>query len=180
MSYNKPLREGASQFRGQINLVRSKAIASNRSYRIRPFSASKFTVEYANNCRVIDDDDWTRATQFDIDLPKNVRVTDVPITTVNLPGSGNATFDSTKKWKICFDSRGVASGTSSVILKDFKGDSRAKIVLFNIIPVGGIDVITYDNDNDPNKPNYNPNPIPQAIKYDSYNKPIPNTTGQIY
>ncbi|WP_310484573.1 prepilin-type N-terminal cleavage/methylation domain-containing protein [Chamaesiphon sp. VAR_48_metabat_403] len=63
---NKPLRTGALQFKAQLNLIRSKAIASNRAYRIRPKypafaqytgqnyqgNAHNFIVEYAANCRV--------------------------------------------------------------------------------------------------------------------------------
>ncbi len=173
MTFNKPLREGVSKFRGQISLVRSKAIASNRSYRIRPFSSTKFTVEYATNCRV-SDANWTRATQFDIDLPKNVRITDVASTTLVVPGSGTSTFNSGTSWNICFDSRGIAaiptgsSAPPSVILKDFKGDSKAKIALFNITLVGGIDVVTYDRNN---------NPIIQD-SYDSYSGS--GSAGQVY
>ena len=170
ISYNKPLREGVSSFRGQISLVRSKAIASNRSYRIRPFSSNTFIVESAANCRVVDAN-WTRATQFDMELPKNVSITNIATTTLKVPGSGDVTFNKTTPWNICFDSRGIAPSGTSVIIKDFKGDSRAKIALFNITPVGGIDVITYDQNN---------NPIPQAVLYDSDNKPIPSTTGQVY
>ena len=161
ISFNKPLRQGAAEFTQQISLARSKAIASNRSYRIRPFidpslpattplaNARKFIVEYANNCRITNAS-WTRATQFDIDLPKYVGITDLLSTTLTVPGAVDpVTFNNTAPWNICFDSRGVAANGVSVILKDFKGDSRAKLALFNINPVGGIEVITYDVANNP-------------------------------
>jgi type II secretory pathway pseudopilin PulG len=68
LSLNKPLRDGVSQFKSQLNLIRAKAIASNKAYRIRPkypttseyigdknsvpHPVRNFIVEYANNCQV--------------------------------------------------------------------------------------------------------------------------------
>jgi prepilin-type N-terminal cleavage/methylation domain-containing protein len=66
LSLNKPLRDGVSQFQSQLSLIRTKAISSNRAYRIRPkyptaaeYKGEKFTgnphnfiVEYAANCQV--------------------------------------------------------------------------------------------------------------------------------
>lgn len=67
LSFNKPLRNGTSQFTSQLSLIRSKAISSGQAYRIRPAfptrsnyagSASfpgvprNFIAEYAANCQV--------------------------------------------------------------------------------------------------------------------------------
>jgi prepilin-type N-terminal cleavage/methylation domain-containing protein len=77
LSLNKPLRDGSLQFQAHLNLIRSKAIASNRAYRLRPKyptaalvlsahldpvtskptrsypqSANNFIVESARNCQV--------------------------------------------------------------------------------------------------------------------------------
>jgi type II secretory pathway pseudopilin PulG len=68
LSLNKPLRDGVSQFKSQLNLIRAKAISSNKAYRIRPkypttneyigdknsvpHPVRNFIVEYANNCQV--------------------------------------------------------------------------------------------------------------------------------
>jgi prepilin-type N-terminal cleavage/methylation domain-containing protein len=77
LSLNKPLRDGSLQFQSHLNLIRSKAISSNRAYRLRPKyptaalvqsahldpvtlqpsrpypqSANNFIVESARNCQV--------------------------------------------------------------------------------------------------------------------------------
>jgi prepilin-type N-terminal cleavage/methylation domain-containing protein len=68
LSLNKPLRDGVSQFKSQLNLIRAKAISSNQSYRIKPLYPTRaqyynaknnknsiprnFIVEYAANCQV--------------------------------------------------------------------------------------------------------------------------------
>jgi prepilin-type N-terminal cleavage/methylation domain-containing protein len=65
LSLNKPLRGGSLQFKIHLNLIRSKAISSNKAYRLRtkyPTVAEytgqtyqqtphNFIVEYASNCR---------------------------------------------------------------------------------------------------------------------------------
>lgn len=72
VALNKPLRDGTLQFKSHLSLIRSKAIASNQAYRIRPKyttavevitehqnqnrpypqAANNFIVEYAANCQV--------------------------------------------------------------------------------------------------------------------------------
>jgi prepilin-type N-terminal cleavage/methylation domain-containing protein len=66
LALNKPLRDGTSQFKSTLGLIRSKAISSNQAYRIRPkyFTTAEylgqkypgnphnFIVEYAANCQV--------------------------------------------------------------------------------------------------------------------------------
>jgi prepilin-type N-terminal cleavage/methylation domain-containing protein len=66
LALNKPLRDGTSQFKSTLGLIRSKAISSNQAYRIRPKFPTKaqyigekypqnphnFIVEYAANCQV--------------------------------------------------------------------------------------------------------------------------------
>jgi prepilin-type N-terminal cleavage/methylation domain-containing protein len=66
LSLNKPLRGGALQFKSHLNLIRSKAISSNKAYRLRAKyptaeeytgqtyqkTPHNFIVEFASNCRV--------------------------------------------------------------------------------------------------------------------------------
>jgi prepilin-type N-terminal cleavage/methylation domain-containing protein len=66
LALNKPLRDGTSQFKSALGLIRMKAISSNQAYRIRPKYLTKaeyrgekyqqkphnFIVEYAANCQV--------------------------------------------------------------------------------------------------------------------------------
>lgn len=169
LSLNKPLREAVSQFQSQLSLIRTKAISSNRSYRIRPKystqaeyattdypagNPNKFIVEYAANCRVTaigGTSGWQAASQLDLDLPKQVGL-DLSPPTVTLP-SGSAAIDSTLGWKICFDNRGIAgtevpgAAIPSIAIKDFQSNNIAKIAVFTTTSVGGTEVYTYNKDN---------------------------------
>jgi prepilin-type N-terminal cleavage/methylation domain-containing protein len=169
LSLNKPLRDGVSQFQSQLSLIRTKAISSNRAYRIKPKyltqaeyattdypagNPNKFVVEYAANCRVTaigGTNGWQAASQLDLDLPKQVGL-DLSTPSVTLP-SGSTAIDNTLTWKICFDNRGIvgaetATGTTpSIVIKDFQDNNRAKIAVFATSPVGGTDIYTYDKDN---------------------------------
>ncbi len=156
LSWNKPLRDGSLQFKSHLNLIRSKAISSNNAYRLRPkyFTQAgyisddnaegiprNFVVEYAKNCKMTTD--WTPASQFDLDLPKSVGI---PVTPITLPVIGFVT--NSLEWNngtgICFDNRGIVDDTTSkIILKDFRGDNKAKIAMIDITKVGGVDIITY-------------------------------------
>jgi prepilin-type N-terminal cleavage/methylation domain-containing protein len=164
LSLNKPLRDGVSQFQSQLSLIRTKAISSNRAYRIKPkftnigsYSdgiARNFIVEHALNCRVTTiggTNGWQAASQLDLDLPPQVGL-NLSTPTVTLP-SGAAAIDNTLNWKICFDNRGIA-GTEvagatppSIALKDFQDNNIAKIAVFATSPVGGTDIYTYNKDN---------------------------------
>jgi prepilin-type N-terminal cleavage/methylation domain-containing protein len=108
LSLNKPLRDGSLQFQAHLNLIRSKAISSNRAYRLRPKFPTKaeyrgqnyqqtphnFIVESARNCQVTKSgtnptdttgrsDGWQAASQLDLDLPEAIGVTDTPVPKVN-------------------------------------------------------------------------------------------------
>ncbi|WP_309731437.1 prepilin-type N-terminal cleavage/methylation domain-containing protein [Chamaesiphon sp. OTE_75_metabat_556] len=103
LSLNKPLRDGSLQFQAHLNLIRSKAISSNRAYRLKPKyptaalvlsahpnraypqSANNFVVESARNCQVTTSgtnpsdptgrsDGWQIASQLDLDLPEAIGV----------------------------------------------------------------------------------------------------------
>jgi prepilin-type N-terminal cleavage/methylation domain-containing protein len=181
LSLNKPLRDGVSQFKSQLNLIRAKAIASNKAYRIKPLYPTRaeyynaktnpdsiprnFTVEYAANCSIPlttrgGTNGWNSATQFDLDLPKDVGITDnadasttpptipaypsnvsllIPPSTTPVTVSNNLA-----NWGICFDNRGLVSQPLNFVIKDFQGNHRAKIALFNVLPIGGSSVFTYD------------------------------------
>ena len=48
---------------------------------------------------------------------------------------------------ICFDSRGIVDDlTTSIILRDFRGDNRAKLSVINLTLIGGVDITTYTED----------------------------------
>jgi prepilin-type N-terminal cleavage/methylation domain-containing protein len=161
LSLNKPLRDGVSQFQSQLSLIRTKAISSNKAYRIRPKyttyvttdypagNPNKFVVEYAANCRVATG--WIPASQLDLDLPPQVGL-DLSSPTVPLP-SGSAPINNTLNWKICFDNRGIAgtevagATTPSIAIKDFQSNNIAKIAVFATSPVGGTEIYTYNKDN---------------------------------
>ncbi|AFY96242.1 pilus assembly FimT family protein [Chamaesiphon minutus] len=158
LSLNKPLRDGSLQFRSQLSLIRSKAIASNQAYRLRPkyttaaeYTGEKyqqtphnFIVEYASNCQVTatgGTNGWQAASQLDLDLPEAIGVADSPLPQV--AGSAVAAADFLK-WDICFDNRGIAFQTVSLTLKDFQANNRATSALISVSGVGGVDVTTQD------------------------------------
>lgn len=164
LSLNKPLRDGVSQFQSQLSLIRTKAISSNKAYRIRPKylnridytttdypagNPNKFVVEYAANCRV-PNADWAPASQLDLDLPKQVGITDVNSTTLAISGTppSTITVDNSLSWNICFDNRGIVGATQNIILKDFQDNNRAKLAAFITSTVGGTDVYLYNKSSD--------------------------------
>lgn len=154
ISWQKPLRNGVSQFRSHLGLVRSKAISSTQAYRIMPMFTSrseykdgipgKFIVEYAANCTVVTG--WQRASQFDLELPEKVGITDVFTTTLSTPAS--ITVSNNLNWNsgrgLCFDNRGIVDATVRFIIKDFQGFGTAQIALFDISKVGGSEIYLYN------------------------------------
>ena len=104
LTLNKPLRDGTSQFKSTLALLRIKAISGNQAYRIRPKYPTKaeytgekyqqtphnFIVEYAANCQVNTygpgrpvgstgfpngtPDGWQEASQFNLDLPEAIGI----------------------------------------------------------------------------------------------------------
>jgi prepilin-type N-terminal cleavage/methylation domain-containing protein len=171
-SLNKPLRNGSLQFKSQLALIRSKAIASNQSYRIRPRyitiaqtiaahsdpitskpdrsypqAPNNFVVEYAANCNIATTggtSGWQAASQLDLDLPVDVGITDKATSTFGT-ASGPITVDNSLNWAICFDNRGIIDPASrkQIVLKDFQGSNKAEITAFDISAVGGVDMFTY-------------------------------------
>jgi prepilin-type N-terminal cleavage/methylation domain-containing protein len=146
LSLNKPLREAVSQFQSQLSLIRTKAISSNKAYRIRPKyptrieyatteypagNPNKFIVEYAANCRVTTiggANGWQAASQLDLDLPPQVGIASDSLApaslTVNTSTIAPAPIVVTPvtistnliNWNICFDNRGIVGGTPSSII----------------------------------------------------------------
>ncbi len=116
LSFNKPLKDSTSQFRSQLNLLRSKAISSNQAYRIRPKYPAKaqypgekyanvphtFIVEYAANCQIGTygpaapavgvPDGWRQATQFELDLPESVGIDGTTTVAGNTTTGGSVSF----------------------------------------------------------------------------------------
>ncbi len=165
LSLNKPLRDGVSQFKSQLNLIRAKAIASNQAYRIKPLYETRdeyynaqtnpnkiprnFTVEYAANCNINVNtrgkSGWQSASQFDLDLPKDVGLaTSAEIADITAKNSAMTVDDDLTKWSICFDNRGLISRSMNFALKDFQSNHRAKITVFQVLPVGGSTASNYD------------------------------------
>ncbi len=161
LSLNKPLRDGSLQFKSQLSLIRSKAISSSKSYRIRPKfdtlagypdgRARSFVVEYADNCKMSENSAtpvatrWQMASQFDLDLPPNIGI---PTAATVLPAPiGTAT--NSLNWtavgsRICFDSRGILEDTTTkIVLRDFQGFNKAKLTALELTKVGGVDIYTY-------------------------------------
>ncbi|WP_310425986.1 prepilin-type N-terminal cleavage/methylation domain-containing protein [Chamaesiphon sp. VAR_48_metabat_135_sub] len=165
LSLNKPLRDGSLQFKSHLSLIRSKAISSNQAYRISPKYTTRagyvgsipnqFIVEYAANCKVTAlgaaNNGWETASQFDLDLPLRVGITEVGSTTVTVPGTGAVPIDNLLNWNICFDNRGIVDTTKNIILKDFQsgnagsntGNNTAKIAAVLVGKVGIVEIFTY-------------------------------------
>ncbi len=157
ISLNKPLRDGVSQFKSHLGLVRSKAISSTQAYRIMPMFTSraeykngipgKFIVEYAANCTITTG--WQRASQFDLELPDKVGITDISTTTLSTPAS--VTVSNNLNWNsgqgLCFDNRGIVDKTVRFVVKDFQGFGKAQIALFDISKVGGAEIYLYNKNN---------------------------------
>lgn len=168
LSLSKPLRDGTLLFKNQLSLIRSKAISSNQSYRMKPNpdpnpdGTRNFVVEYAANCRVTTTgtNGWQRASQFDLDLPKNIGITDIA-TNISDPAIG-AVSNSLGNG-VCFDNRGIVDTPIRLILKDFRGDNKAKIALIDIGKLGSVDIYTYDS---------NTSSTPNRIPPDGDNNPV--------
>jgi prepilin-type N-terminal cleavage/methylation domain-containing protein len=157
LTLNKPLRDGAVQFKSHLSLVRTKAISSNQAYRIRPRYINRpeyitennptgiprnFVVEYANNCKVLTG--WQPASQFDLDLPPSVGITDSTDSYFGVTGTPDTVAVANDlNWNICFDSRGIVDTPRQVVIKDFKGNNTAKIAFFDVHKIGGVTFKTY-------------------------------------
>ena len=150
LSLNKPLRDGTLLFKNQLGFIRLKAISSNQAYRLKPNpvlnpdGTRNFVVEYASNCKVSTTggtSGWQRASQFDLDLPKNIGITDIA-TTISDPASIGLVSNSLGNG-VCFDNRGIVDTPMRLILKDFRGDNKAKIALIDIGKLGSVDICTY-------------------------------------
>jgi prepilin-type N-terminal cleavage/methylation domain-containing protein len=169
LSLNKPLRDGSLQFKSHLSLIRSKAISSNQAYRLRPKFPNRtdypdgiprnFIVEYAANCRVITmgaaNNGWEMASQFDLDLPANIGITDITSTTLPVIGAVSNDLNWNSGAGICFDNRGIVDTSTRVIVKDFRGDNIAKIALLDVNKIGNVDLTTY-GDNTPSSPDLIP------------------------
>jgi prepilin-type N-terminal cleavage/methylation domain-containing protein len=150
LALNKPLRDGSSQFKSHLTLIRSKAISTSQAYRIRPKYttagaynngiAHNFVVEYAANCKVANTG-WKIASELDLDLPPLVGITNVASSTFAAPVT--ATITNSLAWNICFDSRGIVDTVTQVVLKDFQGNNKAQIAVVSITKVGNVDFYTY-------------------------------------
>jgi prepilin-type N-terminal cleavage/methylation domain-containing protein len=155
LSLNKPLRDGSLQFKSELSLIRSKAISSSKSYRIRPKftaltdypdgTARNFVVEYAANCKITatgGTDGWQIASQFDLDLPPNIGI---PVADTTLPVTNANSLDWTTSGKsICFDNRGILETTNTkIVLKDFQGFNKARLAELELTTVGNVDIKTY-------------------------------------
>jgi prepilin-type N-terminal cleavage/methylation domain-containing protein len=164
LSLNKPLRYGSLQFKSHLSLIRSKAISSNKAYRLKPkySTAAEYTgqayqqtphnfiVEYAANCQVTavgGTAGWAIASQLDLDLPEEVGVaTTVPSAIPNIVTVNSVAPSTSLNWKVCYDNRGVAAEAVSVVLADFQGNNKAKYALVDVIGVGNIDITTKNSD----------------------------------
>jgi prepilin-type N-terminal cleavage/methylation domain-containing protein len=151
LTLRKPLRDGVNQFTSQLALIRTKAIASNQAYRIKPKYTTlteyvgengytniprSFVVEYAANCQVTTvggTNGWQRASQFDLDLPKEVGVT--------------AATGAALNWNICYNNRGIVNTSVNLTFADYQANNRAKTASVIVRGLGGVRIKTYDNTN---------------------------------
>jgi prepilin-type N-terminal cleavage/methylation domain-containing protein len=183
LSLSKPLRDGSLQFKSHLSLIRSKAISSNQAYRLRPRFPNRtgyvgsipnqFIVEYAANCKVTTmgtvNNGWEAASQFDLDLPLRVGITEANSTTVTIPGIGAVPINNNLTWDICFDNRGIVDTPRYVVLKDFQsgdagtntGNNKAQIAAVSIGKVGIVEIFTYGTNftADLNDGQSNPQPV---------------------
>jgi prepilin-type N-terminal cleavage/methylation domain-containing protein len=153
LALNKPLRDGSSQFKSHLTLIRSKAISTSQAYRIKPKHATaaaysngiahNFVVEYAANCKVANAN-WKVASELDLDLPLLVGITNVASSTFAAPVFPvTGTITNSLAWNICFDSRGIVDTITQIVLKDFQGNNKAQIAVFSITKVGNVDFYPY-------------------------------------
>jgi prepilin-type N-terminal cleavage/methylation domain-containing protein len=176
LTLNKPLRESTSQFKTQLNLIRSKAIASSQAYRLRPkYSTStqydgqkpnSFIVEYAANCRIttygpsatpaVLPDGWQRASQLDLDLPQTLGVSGTATATNDTLPTSTPTPDANLNWSICYDNRGIASQPVNFTLKDFQGNNRAQTATISVQALGAVTITTQNKDGTNISENGNP------------------------
>lgn len=157
LTLNKPLRDSSLQMKANLSLIRSKAISSSKSYRIKPKFTTRaeydngiphnFVVEYASNCQALENNAapvairWQEASQFNLDLVPLVGITDTATATFAAPVS--ATITNNLNWNICFDSRGIVNTPTQFVLKDFQGNNQSKIAVFSVGTLGIIDLYTY-------------------------------------
>ena len=167
LSLNKPLKNGALQLKSHLSLIRSKAISSNKAYRLRPKyptaaeykgqvyqqTPHNFVVEYAANCQVNTaaggTNGWEAASQLDLDLPEQVGIAaSFPATSpvINIVTVNGTSLTDPLAWNVCYDNRGVAINTVSVVLQDFQANNIAKYALVEVIGVGSIDITTKTKD----------------------------------
>lgn len=98
------VREGASFLR----LARAQAMATTSAYRMRAASASVFQGEYARGCDD-DEDEWVADARVRWELRDGVQV-----------GGGGVQADSVI---VCYDSRGQANASPSLVLVEPSGDA---------------------------------------------------------
>jgi prepilin-type N-terminal cleavage/methylation domain-containing protein len=132
-------------------------------------TAHNFIVEYAANCRVDrygsgstgNPDGWQAASQLDLDLPDSIRVgldtTSTAAGTVTILPANNLadttgtsiTVEAPLNWSICYDNRGIASGSVALKLEDLRADNRSTSALISVGAIGSIDITTNDKNNNP-------------------------------
>ena len=160
LSLNKPLRSGSLQFKSHLNLIRSKAISSNKAYRLKPKyptatqykgqvyqqTPHNFIVEHAANCQVATvggTNGWAAASQLDLDLPEEIGIArNVPSTIPNIVTVNGTSPSTPLDWNVCYDNRGVAFQAVRVVLQDFQANNQAKYAVVDVIGVGNIDITT--------------------------------------
>jgi prepilin-type N-terminal cleavage/methylation domain-containing protein len=144
-SMYKPLSTAVSSTTSQLTLIRSKAMASSRAYRIRPRYATAaaypggkpndFIVQYnkdGGSCNQTNPDKWGFAPQFDFKLADRVILG-------NLSALGDG---------VCFDSRGIPKNTTGVdfVLFDEQRGSQARSSKISVNGTGGVSYKTYSTD----------------------------------
>jgi prepilin-type N-terminal cleavage/methylation domain-containing protein len=176
-SFYKPLSIAVSSTTSQLTLIRSKAMASSRAYRIRPrfttaaeyvnSKPNQFIVEYNKNggsCNTEESTttagvtiwNWAPASQLDFQLSDKVVLDNYVVlggaTQSNyLDWDAGTTLDPRKGF--CFDSRGMPRTFGGIIstitfrIKDELGNNVAKSANISINGTGGVSYTTYSSSN---------------------------------
>jgi prepilin-type N-terminal cleavage/methylation domain-containing protein len=166
---SKPLPDSANQLAGVFRSARARAIAQTSPIKVRPLgrsanvsgtstggSNSQFEILRATSTNTVCNSEvgWTAsnsATQGYLTFPTSNASPPAPLVILQSTQVDNATLTVPTGWEICFNTRGVAS-TTTTSTSNFQGNnvfltlqqvSDGKTQRVEIFPAGGIQV--YEN-----------------------------------
>jgi len=102
------LKSGQRHSAGLMREARALAMASSSAYRVKPAGASQLIIERADTCSSVS---WTVEPRYGLSLPDEITLTDTT-------------------WTICFNSRGMSTGHTTVTLQhDYQGTAEIQVLL---------------------------------------------------